>query len=310
MTTVTTSSPRQLRFPTLGTTACLTVRDHRDLATAAALARRVLADVDEVCSRFRSDSDLSRVNTRPGHWVAVDPLLVAALELALAAAEQTAGLVNPLLGRPMVQLGYDCDFTQLRWRDRTATPLDPLPPDENAWRDVEVDPDGAVRIPAGTALDLGCTAKSWASDLIAAACEGALRAGALIGLGGDLMVVGVDRWPVCVSERPDDPPDAWIAIDRGGLATSSTQVRRWSSHGVRRHHLLDPRTGQPVHEVWRTVTATGPTCAAANVAATAAVVLGNAAPGWLACRSVAARLVGRDGEVRVVGGWPSERRAA
>ena len=89
-------------YDALGTTVFLAVRDARDLADATRLSRAVLTDVDEVASRFRQDSDLSAVNREPGRWVRVDPLLVVAVEAAVAAAEQTGGLVSPLLGRPLV----------------------------------------------------------------------------------------------------------------------------------------------------------------------------------------------------------------
>lgn len=312
MSVVSTPPRLQIRFPALGTTVCLTVRDHRDLAVAAASAARVLRDVDQVCSRFRGDSDLSRVNGRPGRWVRVDPLLVGALEVACAAARQTDGLVNPLLGRPLVELGYDRDFAELGWQERPGPPRETAPPDAAAWQRIGLDPDGAVRIPAGTALDLGSTGKAWASDLIAAAWEDTLRGAAVVSLGGDLRVASPDDggWPIAVSETPDGPAESCVALDRGGLATSSTRVRRWTRHGARRHHLVDPRTGRCAAEVWRTVTATGPTCTAANVASTAAVVLGDEAPRWLTSRSVSARLVAADGVVLTVGDWPDERRAA
>lgn len=83
-------------------------------------------------------------------------------------------------------------------------------------------------------------------------------------------------------------------------------MRRWARRGVRLHHLVDPRTGQPAPEVWQTVTATGATCAAANTATTAAVVLGAQAPAWLAARGVTARLVGADGQVLTTEGWPHD----
>jgi thiamine biosynthesis lipoprotein len=70
--------------------------------------------------------------------------------------------------------------------------------------------------------------------------------------------------------------------------------------------VLDPRTGLPAQEVWRTVSATGSTCSAANTATTAAIVLGEDAPAWLAAHGVTARLVATDGEVRTVGRWPAE----
>ncbi len=110
-------------------------------------------------------------------------------------------------------------------------------------------------------------------------------------------------WPVAISEHPDAPADETITLSSGGLATSSNQVRQWTRDGVRRHHLLDPRTGLPCAEVWRTVTATGPSCTAANIATTAAMVIGKSAPDWLCERNVTARLVDVLGRVRTTGEW-------
>lgn len=292
----------------LGTYVFLATRRATDLPLARRLAAAVLADVDRTCSRFRADSDLSRANAAAGHWVEVDPVLVAAVTAACAAAVQTDGLVNPLLGRTLVALGYDRDFAELvELPADTDEPAVPAPgPDR--WRELGLDPDGAIRVPAGTALDLGATGKAWAADVIATAFAAELSGSALVSLGGDLAIAAPDGdpWPVAISTHPGAPAETTVTLDRGGLATSSTRVRRWSRGGVRVHHLLDPRTGGPAPEVWRTVTATGPTCAAANTATTAAVVLGDRAPAWLAVRGVTARLVAADGRVRTTGGWPAE----
>lgn len=302
-------------FRALGGSVFVVVRDPAELTLAVRLARLVLDDVDEVCSRFRPDSDLCRVNARPGEWVTVDPLLVVAVKVALGAARATGGLVNPLLGRELVALGYDSDFRTLSASpdQPVASPADPPGPSAlTAWEQVDLDPGGAVRTPVGTALDLGATGKAWAADLVATSYEEHLRASAVVSVAGDLRIAHPDGhpWPVAISEQPGAEPDTTVALDRGGMATSSTQVRRWVRGGVRRHHLIDPRTGGPAREVWRTVTATGATCAAANTASTAAIVLGRDAPGWLAAHDVTARLVGADGQVQTVGGWPAERRNA
>src|SRR5207245_970446 len=47
-------------------------------------------------------------------------------------------------------------------------------------------------------------------------------------------------------------------------------------------------------------------CVAANVAATAAVVLSDRAPAWLVERKLAARLIDRDGGVHRLAGWPRQ----
>jgi thiamine biosynthesis lipoprotein len=302
-------------FSAIGTSVFVAVRDLDELAHARQLAADVLNDVDEVYSRFRTDSDLSRVNAHSGEWVRVDPLLVGATEVAMAAASATGGLVNPLLGRHLVELGYDRDFSELiRGSGVEGGASHAAPADPNAWTRIELDPAGAMRIPAGTSLDLGATGKAWAADLIATAYEEHLESPAIVSVGGDLRIAQPDEepWPVAIAERPGATPDAFVTLDRGGMATSSTQARRWTASGVDRHHLLDPRTGRPAPEVWRTVTATGSTCAAANAASTAAIVLGDEAAAWLAANGVTARLVAVDGSVETVGAWPidPEGRAA
>ncbi len=302
---------RHTRFDALGTYVFLAVRRPPALRRAERVARRVLGDVDTTCSRFRPDSDLSRANRHAGSWVAVDPLLMAALEVACDAARRTDGLVNPLLGRRLVQLGYDRDFDQLRDCADQVTIAWPEPgPGPDAWREIGIDPTGAVRVPVGTALDLGSVGKAWAADLVAAGIEQELGEPAVVSLGGDVKVASPngDPWRIAVSERPDGPaePTQLVDIDAGGLATSSTRIRRWSRRGVARHHLLDPRTGHPAAEVWRTVSASGATCTAANTASTAAVVLGQDAPAWLERHGVAARLVAADGRLVRTGGWPGD----
>ncbi len=308
-----------VRLEALGSYLFLAVRRPAALRPASRLAAAVVADVDATCSRFRVDSDLSRANAAAGSWIPVDPLLVAGVEIACAAADATEGMVNPLLGRTLVQLGYDRDFRRLEQPAATVHPGEPAgaePPPLNAWREIRTDRAGAIRVPAGTALDLGSTGKAWAADLIATAIEEELGEPALVSIGGDLRVAAPDGrpWQVAISEEPGGPVEQLVAVVDGGLATSSTRVRRWSHHGTVRHHLLDPRTGAPTSTRWRTVTATGPSCVAANTASTAAVVLGEDAPVWLTQHGVTARLVGPAGELRTTGGWPrqtvSEHREA
>jgi thiamine biosynthesis lipoprotein len=308
MTTVSRVPARALAWEALGTYVHLATGDPGDLVGAGAIAAEVLDHVDRTCSRFRDDSDLSRVNAHPGEWVAVDPLLVAATTVALQAADMTDGLVDPCLGRSLVALGYDVTMSAVRERDpRTFTVAAAVVPRPEAWREIRVDPAGALRIPADCALDLGATAKAWAADLVAAAVVDNLGGRVLVSLGGDLRIDGAPGgpWPVRVTELPDEAAGETITLSGGGLATSSTRARRWRTGDVEQHHLLDPRTGRPVAGPWRTVTATGPTSVAANVATTAALVLGETAVGWLREHGVTARLVADDGSVTRLGDWPA-----
>ena len=297
----------QVRWQSLGTYVQLGVSDRDKAAAAERRARALLAAVDWACSRFREDSELNRVNAGAGAWVRVDPLLVAATVAAVEAAEHTEGIVHPLLGKVMIGLGYDRTFTALQPALASGTHIEPPP--LGAWRSIEWEAE-AIRIPAGTALDLGATAKAWAGDVISATIAEEERANVLLSLGGDVAIASGDGsptwWPIAIREHPEGEASAEVALAWGGLATSSTRLRRWTVAGVSHHHLVDPRTGASARTCWRTVSATGPSATAANIATTAAVVLGDEAVGWLTERGVAARLVSEDGTVSLTPGWPEK----
>jgi thiamine biosynthesis lipoprotein len=303
-----TRTPARIVVTALGTTALLAVAEPDALDAAERVLRTELAAIDAACSRFRSDSEISRLPH--GSAAPVSPLLAEALTVALRAAEQTDGIVDPTVGPAVIALGYDRDFTRI-----DPDGADPLPAPQAApgwWR---VGWDGAtVVLPRGVGLDLGATAKALSADRIATAAAAATGVGVLVSLGGDVRVAGPapeEGWRIAVGddhERALVDPDLVVAIAAGGLATSSTARRAWRRAGRTVHHIVDPRTGDIPDSPWRTVSVAAATCVDANTASTAAVVMGDAAPGWLADHRLPARLVDLDGAVTTTAGWP-ERRA-
>jgi thiamine biosynthesis lipoprotein len=306
------TAPASVTFPALGTTALLCVAEAESLPAAHEQLSRELAEIDLACSRFRDDSELMRLNhAAGGEPVAVSRRLFRAIEVALAAAASTGGLVDPTVGRTLRLAGYDRRFVQVKLRDASTFRAGFAP--VAGWQAVELDSrDRTVRLPAGVELDLGATAKALAADRSAARAARATGTGVLVSLGGDIAVAGPlpdGGWPVRIADDhaagPEEPGPT-VAIVRGGLATSGTTVRRWRSGGLELHHIVDPRTGRPADTPWRTVTVSAASCVDANVASTAAVVLGEDAPRWLAARGLPARLVRDSGEVSYAGGWPED----
>src|SRR5207302_6908520 len=83
------------------------------LAAAKAAVDGVLRAIDQACSRFRADSEISVVNSRPETETRISPLLAEAVEVALLAARQTGGAVDPTVGRALRLAGYDRDYDLL-----------------------------------------------------------------------------------------------------------------------------------------------------------------------------------------------------
>ena len=312
----------------------LRVTDLAALAPARAAVELELAAIDRACSRFREDSELTRLNARSGRPVRVDPLLVDALEIALGAARLTCGDVDPTIGRALELAGYDRDWHALaargrepaargreqaaRGREQAARGLEPAAPVtvtarvRPAWQQVHVDRDACtIRVPAGVRIDLGATAKAWAADRAARSAARAGACGALVSIGGDIAIGGSaprGGWLVRVTDdHRSDPsaPGQTVAVLDGGLATSSTAVRRWSQRGAAMHHIIDPRTASPVKSSWRTVSVAAADCTQANIATTAAIVRRAAAPAWLESLGLPARLVDWSGRITTLGGWPA-----
>ncbi len=286
-------------------TVRLVVEDSRVLRDAAADLHALLRRVDQAASRFRDDSELSRANERAGRPTPVSLLLVELVDAALRMAHHTDGAVDPTLGRTLRRLGYDRDI-------RSVAADGPLVAPHVAatdWRHVRLDREmGLLTVPRGVALDLGSSAKAHTADMAAATLANRYGTGVLVELGGDVAVAGdrPDGWVLQVAEREGGDGQLVLVRD-GGLATSTTTLRRWRRGGRPIHHIVDPRTGYPSDGPWRTVTVAAVDALHANAASTAAIVLGDDALGWLETRGYAARLVATDGSVQTTTGWPAPR---
>ena len=293
----------------LGASVHVLTTDPKELAAAEMAVDETLREVDQAYSRFRDDSELNRLNAGAGRPVRVSPLLGRAIATALRAARLTDGAVDPTIGTAIKVVGYDDDFSRIAADDR---PIRLHAWQVPGWRTIRFDEfSRRVLMPAGVELDLGSTGKALAADLAAHAAHAAIRAGGvLVSLGGDMATAGTPPpggWRILVAEDSRVAPDGdgqVICIASGGVATSSTTVRRWRRGGTVLHHIIDPSTGLPTTGPWRTVTVVAANAVDANIAATAAIVQGEAAIDWLTARRLPARLVEDDGTIHYIGRWP------
>ena len=302
-------------------TVRLTVDDPAALDAACRDLRGLMERVDRAAGRFRPDSELSKVNRHAGTLVPVSPLLSRLVDVALVAAEETGGATDPTVGGAVIAAGYDADIATVRHRGQTPPPVRADGPHGReaervrrppGWRAVRrMHRFGLIGVPAGLSLDLGATAKAWTADRAATTIAGRYGCPVLVEIGGDLRAAGTpDRpWLIEVAERAGDPA-VLVSLRHGGLTTSTRTVRRWPTPAGQAHHVIDPRTGLPSTGPWRTASVWAPSAVRANTFSTALVATGEAAEARLRLAGHPARLVGSDGTVRELGGWPSQRRAA
>lgn len=295
--------PGTLEWPVWSTIARVVTTDPSAVAAAAQIVARQLAAVGLAASRFRAESEVGQVAAAQGQPIRISPLLRELVSAALDAAEATDGDVDPTLGRELAGLGYDRDIAfisddlpgavQVR---RRAT-----------WRDISLTGE-VLRTPPGVLLDLGATSKAWAADRCAQTAAEQVGCGVLVSLGGDVATAGdapAGGWVILVQDGEDQPSSVIALTDARAVATSSTLHRIWQRGGVRMHHILDPVSGFPSAQVWRTVSVAAETCLAANILSTATIVRGERGIDLLREHAVPARLVRSDGTVVTVNGWPA-----
>jgi thiamine biosynthesis lipoprotein ApbE len=299
----------------LGGSLRLVVTRAADLDAAKAAVDELVGAIDLAANRFREDSELSRLNSSSDRELVVSPLLAKLIAAALRGARLTDGAVDPTVGSAVKLAGYSANFAEV---PSDGQALDLVVTRIPGWRAIVFDETSrTVRVPRGVDIDLGATAKALASDLAAAAALASIGGdgggGVLVSLGGDIAVAGEppdEGWLIQASEDSGTPireGEETISIKSGGLATSSTTVRRWTRGGIVMHHIIDPTTGLPTDGPWRTATVVARTCVDANIASTAAIVMGAAAVEWLEANRLPARLIDRDGEVHRVSGWPAPK---
>jgi len=242
-------------------------------------AIRTLFDArDRMFSRFRPDSELSFVNARAGRPVRVSAEFASMLAVALDAARDSGGWVQPTVGAALEAAGYDRDFARLRDDGgvrRSERVVD--------WRAVRL-VGRHVWFPGGVRLDLNGVVKGKTVDDGLALLPG----DGFVSAGGDIATR--DGAVVAL------PDGEVVRLVRGGLATSGTDRRRWRRGGRIQHHLVDPRTGRPSDARWTYVTACGASCLSADVAAKAGFMLDGEGPDWLDERGIPARFVTPGGD--------------
>ncbi|CAN5259822.1 FAD:protein FMN transferase [soil metagenome] len=291
------------------TSASVVVTESELLEPAAGIVHEVTSLVGDACSRFRADSEISLIAPTLADGTDVSPALASLVAAALDVASQTDGAVDPTLGNDLVALGYDRDIDFVRARETrgenssTCLVASVRTP---GWKRVTLT-GTHLTVPADLQLDLGATAKAVAADQAAQRIADELGCGALVCLGGDIATAGTapaGGWQIEVQDLPGDPLQQVTLASGFGMATSSTQKRRWAVNGGQAHHILDPRLGLPVTPAWRSVTVAAETCLRANALSTAAIVKGRGAISWLTSIRADARLVALAGRTITTGSWP------
>lgn len=279
----------QRDFRAMGTDCTVLVygdveRGPEQMELLADLAKVRVELLESLWSRFRADSELSRLNARAGQGpVPVSAETESLVRAMCAAWEATDGAFDPTVLAAVRANGYDKDFAELIATDALSGAsfgVDAAVPGMGAV----VITQGCVELPAGIGIDPGAIGKGLAADIVAEEMMRAGATGVLVDLGGDIAFAGRPgadpAWRIAVFDEPTRRGSgaqsvvAWdifqpAGVAHAGVATSTSLTRRWADA---RHHVIDPATGASTAEALVQVTVSGGQAWECEVWATAALV--------------------------------------
>jgi thiamine biosynthesis lipoprotein len=243
------------------------------------VAKTFIDECEQRFSRFLPVSELSELNRSAGDWFPVSDDLMDMLQLSAKYYTQTNGIFDPSILADLEQIGYDRSMDEIRANGVSIPARPPQRTSRPAFHEIDLDlAEKKVRLPRGMEIDLGGIAKGWIVEKAAQLLHQYVEVCG-VSAGGDILFIGHPRdgmdWDVYL-EDPRSPTEmlAQLHIPSGAVATSSIMKRTWSQGEKVRHHLIDPRTGQPAKTDWLSVTVISPSVIEAEVYAKAILIGG------------------------------------
>src|ERR1041385_1289891 len=240
---------RSIEFRAMNTSVMLAAEGEGAIPGMYA-AKTFIDDCEQRFSRFLPGSELTELNHSAGDWLLISNELMEMLQLSMRYHRETYGIFDPSILIDLKQAGYDRSMDEIRANGASlpsgSSKRDPRPAFQEMSFDLAAN---RVRLPRGMEIDLGGIAKGW---IVEKAAQLLHRYTNICGVsaGGDILFIGQPLdgmdWDVYL-EDPRSPTEmlAQLHISSGAVATSSIMKRTWSQGEKMRHHVIDPRSGEP-----------------------------------------------------------------
>jgi thiamine biosynthesis lipoprotein len=272
---------------------CEILIDSDDQDLAQSLANLISAEalrIEQKYSRYREDSETSKINRSAGKTVSVDAETARLLDYADQCYRLSEGKFDITSGILRKAWRFD-GSDRVPYPSAVAALLEHIGWSKASWQNP------FLTLPLGMELDFGGIGKEYAVDRCALLCRQATSVSTLINFGGDMYISGPRRgdgeWIVGINDPygGENKQAGVLRLHRGGVATSGDARRFLFKDGVRYSHILDPQSGWPVPDGPRAVTVAAQTCIEAGMLATFAMLQGAQAENYLKEQHVVHRCI-------------------
>jgi thiamine biosynthesis lipoprotein len=229
----------QFQFEAIGTKWVIDIHKELSSMEEAFLLQKIQNRInvfDMVYSRFKSNSLIMGVAN--GGEVELPDDADKMMSLYRKVYDVTGGLVTPLVGQTLSDLGYDSEYS-LQTRNTIYKPL--------AWDEVIEwnSPTLVLKHPA--ILDFGAGGKGYLVDIVSELLESDGITEYCVDAGGDIRQRSLGSALSVGLENPFDTTEVLgvVSLCNQSICASASNRRAWGNM----HHIINPETQKPVNEV-------------------------------------------------------------
>jgi thiamine biosynthesis lipoprotein len=255
------------------------VTDSRD---AAGACYQIFNDetrrLENLLSAYIEESDISRLKASEGHWIEVSRDTYEILQASRQASEQSHGAFDITVGALVKLWSVDQKEARVPGAEEIRSALKNVD-----FRKVETKQEKDqyfARLAPGQQITVGAIGKGFISDKVIDKMKAGGCSNILINYGGNVYAVGKNGsgqlWKIGL-QQPDQKRGSYFAavsVRDESVVTSGDYEKYFIRNGVKYHHILDPRTGDPVPATLSSVTIISRSSTFADAMCTALFVMG------------------------------------
>lgn len=253
-----------------------------DMAAVQQKIDRRLEQINQSMSTFRKESEISRFNrmTEIGKPFAVSSDFLKVMRVAGTIYDATGGAWDGTV-LPLIEL----------WGFGRSAPIDQVPSQaaiakalqDVGFKNIDLSTDGCLKKRrAHVTVDLASIAKGYGVDSVAAVARKSGYRNYLVEIGGEVFAAGRkpdgQPWRVGINKPQKGVPatEVYKALDLEdrAMATSGDYRNYEEIGGSSYSHIIDPRSGDPIHNGVVSTSVIAPNCTLADGLATALMVMG------------------------------------
>ena len=219
-------------------------------------------------------SEIAKINASAGSPAPISEQTAAYLRKAAEVSQKSDGALDCTVGTLTKLWDIGGDHARVPSPEEIAVALQTV-----GWQHFSLK-DGQAKLASGQSLDLGAIGKGIACDEAKRLLDGTRLSGAVISVGGSILLWGSrpggGDWKVGVRDPRGEAADqlGTFTLAEGFVSTSGDYERTLTVDGTIYHHILNPKTGYPADAGLISVTVTAPSGLLSDALSTACFILG------------------------------------